>query len=152
MTLQVSCDKVSITTRDKPLERVRFKMKSSRKNTKNVPRITKNVVAMTQIQREQWFTKSTLRCNPDQKAEVRTRLDELNAGKYVIPSQGPKSNVCKQGKSFDFALAFSNCTISEFMMARIIWEKESTNRVNEMMAQIAKLENFTKKTEAAQEA
>ena len=81
-----------------------------RKNTVGVPRITAGVVKMTPEQREVWFNEKTTTCNVEQKAEVRSRLDSLNAGKYTL-SQG-------QGKNIDFDKAFAKADMKTLLDLR----------------------------------
>lgn len=137
-------------------------MKSTRKNTKNVPRITAKVLAMTQIQREQWFTKGTLRCTSEQKAEVRTRLDEVNAGTYILQSHHAKTPAATkttkekyvgpngfrgQGRMVDFSLAFKRCNVKELKDAMALCKQEFKTRVVEMTEKLAALKQEVEQME-----
>ena len=85
---------------------------TTRKSTKGVPRITAKVMAMKADERQAWFDKATASCTAAQKAEVKARLDAVNAGTYTL-KQGQG-----QGRKVDFAKAFGRCTMADLLALR----------------------------------
>jgi hypothetical protein len=105
----------------------------ARKNTAGVPRITAAVVGMTPDQREVWFKEKTAGLNEVQIAEIRSRLDALNAGKYEIKGgQG-------QGKKVDFQKLFERATAAELLAAKPMLdaaiEAKRQQAIDEIVAQ-----------------
>ena len=108
----------------------------TRKDTSNVPRITKAVTLMTQEQREVWFVDHTKACTVEQAAEVRARLDLLNAGKYVL-TQGQGKG---QGKLTDFIRAFERADMKTLLDLRATLETAIDAKRVEAIAEIAAAE------------
>ena len=116
-----------------------------RKNTVGVPRITAGVVKMTPEQREVWFNEKTTACNPEQKAEVRSRLDDLNAGKYSI-GQGSGSG---QGKNIDFDKAFAKADMKTLLDLRATLATAIEAKRDAAVAEIAAAEQELANRKAA---
>jgi hypothetical protein len=86
----------------------------ARKDTAGVPRITAAVVGMTPEQREVWFKEKTVGLKDAQIAEVRSRVDALNAGKYEIKGGQGQG----QGRKVDFQKLFERATAADLLAMR----------------------------------
>ena len=108
--------------------------KATKKSTAGVPRITKGVMAMDVAGREKWFNDKCANLAADVKAEIRARLDQVNAGKYTL-TQGQG-----QGRKIDFAAAFAKQTASDLLALKPVLEAAIEAKREAALAEIAAAE------------